>query len=45
MRKKLKKSFEELLIENRISIQEDQMIMDEIEKRLEQRIRGRSINV
>lgn len=41
MRKKIKKSFEELLAENRVSIQSDVLVMQEIEDRVDKRIKLR----
>lgn len=41
MRKKMKKSFEELLAENKMSIQNDHLLMNEIEDRIEKRLKFR----
>lgn len=41
MRKKIKKNFEELMQENKISIQNDELIMKEIEMRVENKLKVR----
>lgn len=41
LRKKIKKSFEELMAENRIYVQNDENIMKEIEERIEKRLKVR----
>lgn len=41
MRKKIKKSFEELLAENRLLVQNDDLIMKEIEVRVENKLKIR----
>lgn len=41
LRKKIKKTFEELMVENRINVQNDENIMKEIEERIEKRLKVR----
>lgn len=41
MRKKIKKSFDELIAENRIDIQNDEFMMNEIEDRVEMKFKER----